>query len=139
MRSATWLRLPVVRRVHRGACHATEQTAFSALTAATTRIQREADDLLGQLQQVDPNLGTAGGEISPGDPFTVADGAFFNQQLATFGSHSGRGSAVHTPFLIEALLIGSIDAVEEEYECRSSITVDWDAEMQRVLTMREAP
>jgi predicted CXXCH cytochrome family protein len=117
-----------------GACHATEQNAFSALTAATTRIQRDADDLLDQLTQVDPNLGTAGGEINAGDPFTVADGAFFNYQLATFGSHSGRGSAVHNPFLTEALLIGSIDAVEEEYGVSANRSVDWDAELQRVLT-----
>ena len=121
-----------------GACHATEQVAFSALTAATTRIQHAADDLLALLQQVDPNLGTAGGEISAGDPFTVADGAFFNYGLATFGSHSGRGSSVHNPFLVEALLIGSIQAVEEEYGVSASMTADWDAEMQRVLTNARA-
>jgi hypothetical protein len=116
-----------------GACHASEQVAFSALTAATTRIQRAADELLALLEEVDPNLGTAGGEISSGDPFTVADGAFFNYQLATFGSHSGRGSAIHNPFLVETLLIGSIQAVEEEYGVSASIMVNWDAEMQRVL------
>ncbi|HYO47865.1 MAG TPA: cytochrome c3 family protein [Gemmatimonadota bacterium] len=117
-----------------GACHGTEQVAFSALIAATTRIQRAADDLLGQLQQVDPNLGTAGGEISAGDPFTVADGSFFNYNLAIFGSHSGRGSAVHNPFLVEALLIASIAAVEEEYGVSANRVVDWDAELERVLT-----
>ena len=117
-----------------GACHGTEQVAFAALTAATTRIQRAADDLLGQLQQVDPNLGTAGGEIAAGDPFTVADGAFFNYNLAIFGPHSGRGSAVHNPFLVEALLIGSIAAVEEEYGVSANRIVDWDAELQRVVS-----
>ncbi|HKY60851.1 MAG TPA: multiheme c-type cytochrome [Gemmatimonadota bacterium] len=117
-----------------GACHASEQVAFSALTAATTRIQRAADELLALLEQVDPNLGSAGGEISSGDPFTVADGAFFNQQLATFGSHSGRGSAVHNPFLVEALLIGSIEAVEEEYGVSANRTVAWGVELERVLS-----
>ncbi len=121
-----------------GACHATEQVAFSALTAATTRIQRAADDLLELLEQVDPNLGSAGGEISSGDPFTVADGALFNHQLATFGSHSGRGSAVHNPFLVEALLLGSIEAVEEEYGVSANRSVDWKAELQRVLTIARA-
>jgi predicted CXXCH cytochrome family protein len=114
-------------------CHATEQTAFSALTAATARIQRAADDLLAQLTEVDPNLGSTGGEISSGAPFTVADGAFFNHQLATFGRHSGRGSSVHNPFLIEALLIASIQAVEEEYGVSASVAADWDAELQRVV------
>ena len=112
-----------------GACHGTEQTAFSALTAATTRIQRDADDLLGQLQQVDPNLGTAGGEISAGDPFTVADGALFNHQLATFGSHSGRGSAVHNPFLVEALLTASILQLRTDY----GLAVPADLVLENVL------
>ena len=83
---------------------------------------------------VDPNLGSAGGAISAGDPFTVADGAFFNHELATFGSHSGRGSAVHNPFLIEALLIGSIEAVEEEYGVMGNRGfVDHRAELRQVL------
>jgi predicted CXXCH cytochrome family protein len=116
-----------------GACHATEQTAFSALTAALARTQLHSGQLLGQLTAVDPNLGTTGGEISAGDPFTVADGAFFNYNLATFGSNSGRGSTVHNPFLVEALLIASIQAVQEEYGVAPSITADWDAELQRVI------
>ena len=45
---------------------------------------------------------------------------------------------MHNPFLVEALLIGSIQAVEEEYGVSASITVDWDAEMQRVLTNARA-
>jgi len=116
-----------------GACHGSEQTAFSALTAATTRIQREAGQLLAQLTAVDPNLGSSGGEISAGAPFTVADGAFFNYGLATFGGNLGRGSSVHNPFLVEALLIASIQAVEEEYGVAASIAVDWDAELQRAI------
>lgn len=32
-----------------------------------------------------------------------------------FGAHKGSGNGVHNPFLLEALLIASIDAVEDEY------------------------
>lgn len=123
-----------------GACHGSEQTAYSALVAATTRVQRLVDELEELLHEVDPNLAEAGGAIDPFNPtFTVAEGAFFNLELATFGSeefgtNSVIGSTVHNPFLIEALLIGSIDAVEEEYGVAGNRVVNWDAEMQRVLT-----
>ena len=42
--------------------------------------------------------------------FTVAEGARFNQQLGEIES-----SAVHNPFLTEALLLSSIEAVEDRY------------------------
>ncbi len=122
-----------------GACHGTEQAAFSALTAATTRIQRWVDELEELLEEVDPNLAEAGGAIDPFNPtFTVAEGAFFNLEMAQFGSeefgtNSIIGSTVHNPFLIEALLIGSIEAVEEEYGVAANVAVNWDAELQRVL------
>lgn len=120
-------------------CHGTEQTAFSALTSAMLEVQRAADQLIGQLQRVDPNLGAAGGEIDPTNPvFTVAEGAFFNYNLATFGSaefgtNSIVGSTVHNPFLIRALLIASIQAVQDRYGVAPSIVVDWDAELERAV------
>jgi hypothetical protein len=42
--------------------------------------------------------------------FTVADGAWFNSQLAKM-----TGSPVHNPFLIEQLLIASINQVRTTY------------------------
>jgi hypothetical protein len=42
--------------------------------------------------------------------FTVAEGARFNQELGEIES-----SAVHNPFLTEALLLSSIDAVRDAY------------------------
>ncbi len=103
-------------------CHGTEQTAFSALTAATTRLRFLSRALVAQLTVVDPNLDGAGGEIDAGNPtFTVAEGAFFNNELAAFGGDRDdplltfAAAAAHNPFLTEALLIGSIDAVEAEY------------------------
>lgn len=122
-----------------GGCHGDEQAAFSALTAASTRIQALADELEELLAEVDPNGEDPGGEIDPTNPtFTVAEGAFFNHALALFGNEDFGtftviGSATHNPFLMEALLIGSIDAVEEEYGVMNSLgVVDWDAELQVV-------
>lgn len=121
-----------------GACHGSEQTAFSALLAATTRTQRLVDQLLAQLTRVDPNLEIAGGEISGGPPFTTADGAYFNYRLAIFGSeefgtNTVIGSTVHNPFLIEALLIGSIQAVQAQYGVAPSLAANWNAELQRAV------
>lgn len=104
-------------------CHGTEQTAFSALTASTMRLRFLSRVLIAQLTEVDPNLDGAGGEIDAHNPiFTVAEGAFFNNALAAFGGDDRAdplltfaGAAAHNPFLMEALLIGSIDAVEAEY------------------------
>ncbi len=122
-----------------GACHGDEQAAFSALEAATTRIQRFADELHELLEEVDPNGEDPGGEIDPTNPtFTVAEGAFFNYHLAIFGdadfgTNTVVGSTTHNPFLLEALLIGSIDAVEEEYGVMNNLgVVDWDAELQAI-------
>jgi len=109
-------------------CHGTEQAAFSALVTASTRIQDLAEELHDLLEQVDPNLTDEGGEIDPTEPtFTVAEGAFFNYALAEFPGTERidsrmvfAGSASHNPFLMEQLLIASIDAVEEEYGVQAS-------------------
>jgi len=44
----------------------------------------------------------------------VAEGSFFNYNLATFGGKV-YGSATHNPFLTEALLLASIAEVEATY------------------------
>ena len=123
-------------------CHGDATAAFSALTAAVTRIQIEADRLHDQLLVVDPNLEDAGGEIDARNPtFTVAEGALFNHSLAEFGGESFGtntvvGSAVHNPFLVEALLIASQQAVEDEYGVSPSPggpAIDYDARIESVL------
>jgi predicted CXXCH cytochrome family protein len=123
-------------------CHGDQEAAFSALTAATTRIQKAADELYAQLQTVDPNLDDAGGFIDPTDPtFTVAEGAFFNYHLATFGqtgfgTNTVVGSSVHNPFLVEALLIASQQAVQDEYGVSPAPNggpIDYAARIQAVL------
>lgn len=104
-------------------CHSSQQNALSALKAATTSLEFWVEELHDLLVQVDANLDDEGGEIDPTDGiFTVAEGAFFNMELAEFGG-TGRpspllafaGAAAHNPFLTEQLLIASIKAVEAEY------------------------
>lgn len=104
-------------------CHNSPSGAASVLIVAALDIQRLVEDLRGQLLQVDPGLDAPGGEIDASNPtFTVAEGAFFNIELAEFGG-TGRpdpllayaSAAAHNPFMVRALLIASQDAVEEEY------------------------
>lgn len=110
------------------ACHTSENGAFSALATASSRIKNLADELHDLLLQVDPNLLEPGGEIDPTEPtFTVAEGAFFNFAVAEFPPGERvdarmvyAGSAAHNPFLMEGLLVASIDAVEKEYGVQAS-------------------
>ena len=109
-------------------CHGTQQAAFSALSTAATRIQDLSTELHDLLLQVDPGLEDAGGEIDPNDPtFTVAEGAFFNLATAEFPEGERvdarmvyAGSSAHNPFMMEQLLIASINAVEAEYGVSAS-------------------
>jgi hypothetical protein len=88
---------------------------------------------------VDPNLEAAGGVIDDTDPtFTIAEGALFNYNLATFGNadfgtNTVVGSSVHNPFLVEALLTASIDVVEEEYGVVAASGRNWKAELREVM------
>jgi len=122
-------------------CHSSEQAAASALTAASARMEFLVEELHELLLIVDPNLDEPGGEIDPTNPtFTVAEGAFFNMELAefgnaAFGTDTVLGSATHNPFLMESLLIASIDVVEETYAgvLPRVSGIDWDAELEAVL------
>jgi len=86
-------------------CHGDETAALSALLVAEARIDDRVADLNAMLALVPP------GEISSTDTrFTVAEGARFNAQLGDIES-----SAVHNPYLTEALLLASIDAMTDQY------------------------
>jgi hypothetical protein len=118
-------------------CHASEQVAASALITKSASIQRLVDELEALLDQLPE------GEVSRDPPYTVGDGADFNVQLALhgnedFGTNTVLGSTTHNPFLMEALLVASIDLVEEEYaDILPRVSGrDWEAELERVL--REA-
>ena len=93
------------------ACHGIEDNARSALLSA--------EGIIGLLvDQVDALL--ARPEVAPDNVqndgrFTVADGAWFNSQLAKMP-----GSPVHNPFLIEQLLIATIEALQTTYNIPST-------------------
>jgi predicted CXXCH cytochrome family protein len=112
-------------------CHGDAEAAVAVTTSAVTLNLSLVRQLYRMLRQIDPNLEGPGGPIDPTNPqFTVAEGAFFNLQLAHHGTPLHQQnfnipradslaalapSAVHNPFLIRALLIWSIEAVEAEY------------------------
>ena len=86
-------------------CHASQDQARSAFVTATNRIVNLNNQLKALLAKV-----PKGEESSTDNRFTVAEGSRFNTTLA-----DKRGSQVHNPFLMEALLVGSIDAVKLTY------------------------
>jgi predicted CXXCH cytochrome family protein len=86
-------------------CHGDQNAARSAYISGTDEIDGLVQDLDALLAQVPES------EFSTSDTvFTVAEGANFNAGLGAIPS-----SAIHNPFLTEALLRASIDAVMDEY------------------------
>lgn len=86
-------------------CHGSEDAALSAKLIAQNRIANLVAALDALLAQVPASeFDNADGVL------TVAEGANFNAGLGEIVS-----SAVHNPFLTEALLTASIDAVQNEY------------------------
>ena len=86
-------------------CHGNEDVARSARATAEGR----AELLAGQLNALIAQIPAS--EFSSTDSrYTVGEGAKFNAELALTP-----GSAVHNPFLIESLLIASINEVKKTY------------------------
>jgi predicted CXXCH cytochrome family protein len=108
-------------------CHGTPDAARSVLITRLTTVSTLSDTLIAMLTRLDPNLDGAGGAIDPNDGvLTVAEGAFFNYNLANWTAQVNSttftnkdvallGSTVHNPFLLTALLEGSIQAVAAAY------------------------
>ncbi|MGQ0719989.1 MAG: multiheme c-type cytochrome [Candidatus Eiseniibacteriota bacterium] len=114
-------------------CHLSETAAAAALTSRILLLESLTSDLIASLLLVDPNLGSAGGEIDPANPtFTVAEGAYFNYNLAIHGGDVAAASA-HNPFLITALLLASSDAVFDTYGVNPNPSMDWERELQQLL------
>ncbi len=104
-------------------CHGTEDAARSAFTVATDRIARLTEELDNLLEQIPDSEFDRNDNI-----FTIAEGANFNAGLGAI-----RSSAIHNPFLTEALLVASIDAVEEEYGVMNSLgVVDWEVRLEEI-------
>ncbi len=93
-----------------GGCHGDETAAYSALTVAQGRIANRVAELNALLAMVPATQFSSTDNV-----FTVAEGARFNAQLGAIES-----SAVHNPFLTEALLLASIDIVETTYNLPSA-------------------
>lgn len=86
-------------------CHGTEAIARNLLILERGEIEGLNNRLKALLARVPPS------EFSTTDErYSVAEGARFNSQLADI-----RGSEVHNPFLLEALLSASIEMVKREY------------------------
>jgi len=86
-------------------CHGTEAVARNLQIIAENRIAGYANTLEALLARIPAS------EFDPNDGrYSVGEGARFNLQLARFN-----GAAVHNPFLIEALLVASIDEVRSRY------------------------
>jgi predicted CXXCH cytochrome family protein len=105
-------------------CHGSEGAARSAMLVARQRLDNWNAQLKSQLARV------PAAEFNPNDNrYSTAEGARFNSQLA-----DRPGSATHNPFLVEALLIGSINQVRVDYGISPAATPEeLDAAMQGVL------
>jgi predicted CXXCH cytochrome family protein len=114
-------------------CHGDAAATRSVLITRLALVKARSDTLLAMLTRIDPNLDEEGGPIDPADSvLSAADGAYFNWALANWlqeandregyypGGYTNQyvgllGSTVHNPFLITALLDGSIDEVASTY------------------------
>jgi len=100
-------------------CHGSEAVARSLQLTAETRLEFLAEELDRLLTQIHPTWNScrtnnscgAGSPWQTGDGvYTTAEGAAFNYELAL-----KPGSAIHNPFLLEALLTSTIRQVRTDY------------------------
>jgi predicted CXXCH cytochrome family protein len=86
-------------------CHGSENAARSAMIVVRQRLDNWNNQLKSQLARV------PAAEFNANDNrYSTGEGARFNSQLS-----DRSGSAVHNPFLMEALLIASIQQVQRDY------------------------
>ncbi|MEJ2204600.1 MAG: cytochrome c3 family protein [Gemmatimonadota bacterium] len=96
-------------------CHTDEADARSDKALAEARLSQLSSALRSLLDQV------PGSEFNNSDQvYTTAEGAEFNRKLAR------GGAAVHNPFLTEALLLASIDAVRIQYGVALQVEVSME-------------
>jgi predicted CXXCH cytochrome family protein len=86
-------------------CHGSQDAARSAYILATTRIASLTAELQALLAQV------------PASEFSTTDGVYTTGEGAKFNAGLGEitSSAIHNPFLTEALLTASIKQVRDDY------------------------
>ena len=97
-------------------CHGSEEGARSLFLIVRDRLDVLVADLEGLLDQV------------PSTEFDMNDGRYSTAEGARFNSELGalRGSTVHNPFLVEALLTASIRQVQTDYGVTSASPVVLD-------------
>lgn len=101
-------------------CHLTENAARTARIAAKARLDR----LAGEVEALLPLIPSS--EFSTTDNrISTAEGSKFNAQLAR-----QPGTPIHNPFLVEALLIYSLDQIAIDY----GLFVRKDLSMRQMLT-----
>ena len=91
-------------------CHLSEDAARSAFSVADLRITTLADQITAMLAQV-PSTETRTGD----NLITTAEGAKFNRDMAKMA-----GSKIHNPFLMEALLLATIQQLRTDYQLQPS-------------------
>ncbi len=102
-------------------CHGSQNAALSAMRIAQTRIDGLVAELEALLERVPADQFDRNDGI-----FSIAEGASFNASLGGISS-----SAIHNPFLTEALLTASIKIVKSTYglTAQSAVVTDnilWD-------------
>lgn len=103
-------------------CHGSEDAARSAEIVVDLRIEGLVTELQGLIDMIPES------EFDQNDSrYTVAEGSLFNLELA-----EAPGARVHNPFLIEALLIASIQQVRTSY----SLPMLSDVSLVRELGVR---
>lgn len=97
-------------------CHGSEAAARSAFIVAEDRIKELGIELNALVAQIPTT------EFVQDAVVTVGEGAKFNAGFAD--DRLAPGSAVHNPFLVEALLTESIKAVKAKYGLTTSATLN---------------
>jgi predicted CXXCH cytochrome family protein len=115
-------------------CHGSENVARSALITAELRMVALTEELDRTLQKVHANWKTCrtNNSCGAGSPFNTADGAYTTAEGAAFNYDLGlrKSTAVHNPFLLEALLTASIKQVKTDYNITSPSLVDLSIQLK---------
>ncbi len=98
-------------------CHASEGVARTLYVTDSTRILQlvtSANSAITKLKAINPAACT----LVAGKPFTSCLGTTFNVSLA-----QAPGGIIHNPFLLEQLLVASINQIQKDYGVTPSIGV----------------
>jgi predicted CXXCH cytochrome family protein len=112
-------------------CHATEAVARTLYITDSTRVQQLIASANSAIAKVKASKAS---ECALGGPkYTTCLGAQFNVSLA-----QSPGSFVHNPFLIEQLLVASINQLQKDYGVTPDIAVSLDRQIQMPAWRRAA-